>query len=141
MRPESDHRRRLKDIYAGQDKDGNQGGRQDGTRRRRGYGRILDEKKIGVTIREGSNVEQKQEYKNIWVFIETEEGKAKPVGFELLTPGRSLADKIGEKLVAVIPGYGVREAARQAAAYGADEVLFIEGRSTENTERMCMRIA
>lgn len=41
-------------------------------------------------------MEQKQEYKNIWVFIETEEGKAKPVGFELLTPGRLLADKIGE---------------------------------------------
>ena len=77
-------------------------------------------------------MEQKQEYKNIWVFIETEEGKAKPVGFELLTPGRLLADKIGEKLVAVIPGYGVREAARQAAAYGADEVLFIEGEEYRN---------
>ena len=32
----------------------------------------------------------------------------------------------------VIPGYGVREAARQAAAYGADEVLFIEGEEYRN---------
>lgn len=72
-------------------------------------------------------MEQRQEYQNIWVLIETEEGKAKTVGFELLTPGRRLADKIGEKLVAVIPGCGADEAAAQAAAYGADEVLLIEG--------------
>ena len=28
--------------------------------------------------------------KNIWVFIETDEGKAKSVGLELLNPGRML---------------------------------------------------
>ena len=36
--------------------------------------------------------------KNIWVFIETDEGKAKSVGLELLNPGRMLAEKSGEKL-------------------------------------------
>ena len=77
-------------------------------------------------------MEQKQEYENIWVFIETEEGKAKPVGFELLTPGRRLADKIGEKLVAVICGDKALRAAEQAAAYGADEVLYIEGEEYRN---------
>lgn len=71
-------------------------------------------------------MEQRQDYKNIWVFIETEEGKAKPVGYELLTPGRMLADKTGQKLVAVIPAYEAEEAAGQAAAYGADEVLLVE---------------
>ena len=40
--------------------------------------------------------------KNIWVFIETDEGKAKSVGLELLNPGRMLAEKSGEKLVAVV---------------------------------------
>lgn len=78
-------------------------------------------------MREGNEVEQKQEYKNIWVFIETEEGKAKPVGYELLAPGRRLADKIGEKLTAVILGEEAEDAARQAIACGADEVLLIEG--------------
>lgn len=72
-------------------------------------------------------MEQRQEYRNIWVWIETEEGKARPVGFELLTPARQLADKIGEKLVAVILGSGAGEAVRQAAACGADEVLLAEG--------------
>lgn len=35
------------------------------------------------------------EFKNrdIWVFIETDEGKVKSVGLELLNPGRMLADK------------------------------------------------
>ena len=34
---------------------------------------------------------------DLWVFIETnEDGTAKNVGIELLTPGRMLADKQGE---------------------------------------------
>lgn len=41
-----------------------------------------------------------EEYKNLWVVIETEEGKS--VGFELLTPGRRLADDRNEKLIAVV---------------------------------------
>lgn len=43
-----------------------------------------------------------EEYKNLWVVIETEEGKEKSVGFELLTPGRRLADDRNEKLIAVV---------------------------------------
>lgn len=47
--------------------------------------------------------------KNIWVYIETEEGKPKAVGFELLSPGRDIADKRGCSLVAVVIGNGVEE--------------------------------
>ena len=36
-----------------------------------------------------------EEYKNLWVFVETEENEVKPVGYELLNPGRELADKMG----------------------------------------------
>ena len=35
------------------------------------------------------------DYKNIWVFIETECGKAKNVGYELLHVARPLADQKG----------------------------------------------
>ena len=45
---------------------------------------------------------QFEEYKNLWVFVETEENAAKSVGYELLSPGRTLADKMGGKLVAVV---------------------------------------
>ena len=36
--------------------------------------------------------------KNIWVFIETDEGKAKSVGLELLNPGRMLAEKLARTM-------------------------------------------
>ena len=47
---------------------------------------------------------QFEEYNNLWVFVETEENAVKPVGYELLAPGRALADKMGGKLVAVVIG-------------------------------------
>ncbi len=65
--------------------------------------------------------------KNLWVLIETEEGQAKPVGYELLNPGKQLAEELGEKLVAVVMGHQVEEVAKKAIAYGAEEVLLVEG--------------
>lgn len=65
--------------------------------------------------------------KDLWVFIETnEEGKAKNVGLELLTPGRRLADAQDGKLVGVVIGNQVDEAAKSAAAYGADKVIVVD---------------
>ena len=76
------------------------------------------------------------EHKNLWVFIETDEGTAKNVGFELLNPGRRLADKLGEDLVAVVMGKNVRSVAQDAIAYGADRVILVEGDeyNTYNTD-------
>lgn len=67
------------------------------------------------------------ENKNLWVYIETDSGMAKNVGYELLNPGRMMADKLGSQLVAVILGKGVEAVAQQAIAYGADKVLLVEG--------------
>ena len=45
--------------------------------------------------------------KDLWVFVETnQDGSAKNVGLELLTPGRDLAAKQGGALVAVVVGSG-----------------------------------
>jgi electron transfer flavoprotein alpha subunit len=76
------------------------------------------------------------EHKNLWVFIETDEGVAKNVGYELLNPGRTLADKLGEKLVAVVMGKNVEAVAKNAIAYGADQVILVEGDeyNTYNTD-------
>ena len=68
----------------------------------------------------------KEECKNLWVYIETEENTVKPVGYELLAPARQLADKMEEKLVAVVIGGSVEDIAKEALSYGADEVLLIE---------------
>lgn len=65
--------------------------------------------------------------KDLWVFVETEEnGSARNVGIELLTPGRELADKQGGALVAVVIGSGVDAAVQEAAEHGADKIIVID---------------
>lgn len=68
-----------------------------------------------------------KDYRGIWIYIETIEGKAKSVGLELLNPGRRLADANGERLIAIVIGSGVEEVAKTAIAYGADEAILVEG--------------
>ena len=76
------------------------------------------------------------EYKNIWVYIETEEGKAKNVSYELLVPGKQLAEQQNEKLVAVIIGQGINDVVENVQAYGADEIIVVENEAYNryNTE-------
>lgn len=66
--------------------------------------------------------------KDLWVFIETnEDGTAKNVGIELLTPGKMMAGKQGGNLVAVIIGSNVDAAVGAANAHGADKIIVVDG--------------
>ena len=66
--------------------------------------------------------------KDLFVFVETEEdGSAKNVGIELLSPGRELADDQGGKLVALIVGNNVQAAVDEANAHNADQIIVIDG--------------
>ena len=66
--------------------------------------------------------------KDLWVFVETnEDGTAKNVGIELLTPGKDMAAKQGGALVAVVIGNNVDEAVKAASEHGADKVIVVEG--------------
>lgn len=66
--------------------------------------------------------------KDLWVFIETnEDGTAKNVGLELLTPGKDMAAKQGGALVAVVIGNDTEKAVEAAASYGADKVIVVDG--------------
>lgn len=67
------------------------------------------------------------DYKNVWVFIESFEDQPKSVGLELLGQGRRLADELGQKLVAVALGRDTTELARASALYGADQVITVDG--------------
>lgn len=66
--------------------------------------------------------------KDLWVFVETkEDGSARNVGLELLTPGRRLAEKQGGQLGAVVIGNHVEKAVEEAGELGADKIYKIEG--------------
>ena len=66
--------------------------------------------------------------KDLWVFVETnEDGTAKNVGIELLTPGKMMAGKQGGALVAVVIGSGVDEAVKAANEHGADKIIVVDG--------------
>ncbi len=67
------------------------------------------------------------DYKNIWVFIETECGKAKNVGYELLNVARPLAQQKGCPLVAVVIGKDIENVAKDAICYGADSAIIVDG--------------
>lgn len=70
---------------------------------------------------------QLNDYKNIWVFIETECGKAKSVGYELLNAAKPLASRKGCPLVAVVIGKDIGDVAKDAICYGADSAIVVDG--------------
>jgi len=67
-----------------------------------------------------------QEQKAIWVFLEQESGVLERVSLELLSKGRQLADQAGWPLTGLLLGHAVAPLAREAIAYGADEVVLAE---------------
>jgi len=67
------------------------------------------------------------DYKNIWTMAETRNGNLKDVSFELLSRGRTLADKLGESLVSVVIGNNVdKEQLNELILRGADKVIVVE---------------
>lgn len=60
----------------------------------------------------------------VWVYIDQFKGKAHPASWEALGAGRSLAEKLGGGVSALVFGAQAQEIATQAFHYGADEVLF-----------------
>ena len=66
------------------------------------------------------------EYSNYWVFVEALNGKAKNVGLEVIGPSKTMAAAAGEKVVAVLIGSGLDEAAAAAISYGADQVIKVD---------------
>ena len=64
-----------------------------------------------------------KDYKNVFVFAEQREGNIQSVAFELLGKARDLADALGEKVVAMLLGYNVKDQAQKLIEFGADEVI------------------
>lgn len=62
----------------------------------------------------------------IWVFVETENGRAKDIGLELLSAARPLAARKDAKLTALVIGENASDAAKEAIGYGADAVILVD---------------
>ena len=73
-----------------------------------------------------------KDFKNVWIFAQTQHGKLSPTAYELLTAGRQLADDLGEKLCAVLLGHNVQPFAQDLFACGADSVYVCESPALEN---------
>ncbi|MGD0396306.1 MAG: electron transfer flavoprotein subunit alpha/FixB family protein [Nitrososphaerales archaeon] len=66
------------------------------------------------------------EAKDVWVYLQRNKGGLTKDSLEALGAGRSVADKIEQKVVGVLLGEGVEPLARQAIQYGADAVLYVD---------------
>ena len=69
---------------------------------------------------------EKNQYKDVFVFVEQREGQIQPVALELLGKARTLADALKEQVVAVLAGCCIKEKAQDLIAYGADRVIVID---------------
>ncbi|MHA1729714.1 MAG: electron transfer flavoprotein subunit alpha/FixB family protein [Promethearchaeota archaeon] len=76
-----------------------------------------------------------EEYRDIWVFTEIKDHmKVLDSSLELLTKGRELADKLGEKLYAVVFGFNVKQYLSLIAEYGPD--IIIHNEETEDPQTL-----
>lgn len=64
--------------------------------------------------------------RNVWVFVEQDEGKIAEVSLELIAKGRELADQLGSELWAILFGAEVEGLARGLVEQGSDTVLLTE---------------
>lgn len=71
----------------------------------------------------------KEDYKNIFVFVEQRDGKIQNVGLELLGKARELADNLGQEVYAMFLGNNIKAQANDLISYGADKVLLVEDES------------
>ncbi|WIV10422.1 electron transfer flavoprotein subunit alpha/FixB family protein [Proteiniborus sp. MB09-C3] len=68
----------------------------------------------------------KDEFKNVWVFIEQRQGVLQNVSIELLGEGRKIADTLGVELCGVLLGNNVLKLSKELIEYGADKVYVAE---------------
>ncbi|MEF8774017.1 MAG: electron transfer flavoprotein subunit alpha/FixB family protein [Halobacteriales archaeon] len=66
--------------------------------------------------------------RDVWIYVESTDGSAETVGFEMLGKGRELADELGADVTALLAGVpgAVDDAAAEALARGADRALVLE---------------
>lgn len=73
-----------------------------------------------------------KEYRGVWVFAEQREGNLQKVSLELIGKGREIADKLGEKLTAILLGHEIEKLSKSLIEHGADEVIVVDNLYLKN---------
>lgn len=74
-----------------------------------------------------SNVE---EYNDLWIWLEQNDGELSRISLEMAGIGRSLADKYGEKLIGILLADDSGERmAQEAIEYGVDKVIYVKAQA------------
>ncbi len=68
----------------------------------------------------------------VWFYAEQEDEHLNEVSLELASKARELADKLGVKMAAVLPGWNVRELSYRLIAHGADKVYYVHDTRLEH---------
>lgn len=71
-------------------------------------------------------VEKLEDYRNVFVFLETREDKLLRPALEMIGVGKRIAEKVNEKLCCVLLGSEIGDMAQEAVTYGCDIVLGAE---------------
>ncbi|MDA4118621.1 MAG: electron transfer flavoprotein subunit alpha/FixB family protein [Thaumarchaeota archaeon] len=66
------------------------------------------------------------DYKDVWVFLQRQEGHLSNDSLELLASGRKVANQVSQKLVGVMLGSNLGGMPEEALEYGADVVLVVD---------------
>ena len=77
-----------------------------------------------------------EEYKNLWVFVETEENEVKPVGYELLNPGRELADKMVLSLLQLLSAVRLKISLRKQSNTVLTKLFSLKATNTLTIQQM-----
>ena len=72
------------------------------------------------------NAEDMKNYKGVFVFAQQVDNKLSGISFELIGEGKRLADKLDEKVTAVLIGSDVKGLVDELAEYGADRVIVVD---------------
>ena len=83
-------------------------------------------KKKAVKKEDAETAEKLKEYEGVAVYIEVHNGIAADVSWELVGKGRELADKLKTKVIGFLISPETKKIAKEAIAYGCDEVYVIE---------------
>ena len=72
------------------------------------------------------NAEEMKNYKGVFVFAQQVDNKLSGISFELIGEGKRLAEKLDEKVTAVLIGSDVKGLVDELAEYGADRVIVVD---------------